>query len=491
MPFFSNNENILSFKSDLSSEERGMYGSGKDETIIEEIDEQEANASLQEGDVNDVYGYDVTTISIDGTEQNPFLNTTGNGLKANILGMPLAFNKMADPWGRTFRNTIMRDLPMIFVVPGKEVLNNKLIDESGRKIGKGALLKAIENVTENLKIAVRGARSGNDLRFLGFKADYGNYYGYLQVFLSTLYASMGLSGTFKFDNFFSTKQANYGICFYGDNSTSISESATSDYTTTSVAQQANDLAMKNREAKLMLGINTSNASSFVSRALNLITTSVSELSEGVTTLSGILSRAGNIFGKVVNGSQLLYPEIWSNSTFDRSYNLSFKFYSPYGSKEAIFKFVYIPFAAWVCFSFPRQDNVMGYGQPFVMRISAPGYFESSMAVVSSISFKRGGSDNMWTIDNLPNEIEVEVSIKDLYSAIPITKKFGMMSYNIGLSSFIDCLAGIRSDQLSLLSSISRWVKTRLTVPNKLKNTLTGRISDMGYNLQNKINDFLR
>lgn len=483
-------DNVLSFTDDFN-DDQGMYGTGED-TYLEELTVDNGVEYLMQGDYHDVYGFNVEGLNDNNKQKNPFTSSR-DGFKAYILGMPLAFNKMADPSGRTFKNTIMEDLPIIFIVPGKTVLNGKLVSENGGKIGKGSLLSAIGDSTlDVLKIGVRGARSGNDVRFLGFKADYGEFFAYVSTFLSTLYATMGLQGIFSFDDFYKESMANYGLCFYGDNSTSISESNSNDFTETSVAQQANTLSAQNREAKLMLGINTSGESgSLVGKALTFITRSVSELAEGITSLTGILGRAGNIFGRVVNGSQLLYPEIWTNSVFDRSYQLNFKFYSPYGSKDAIFKFCYVPFACWVCLSFPRQDNVMGFGQPFVMRISAPGYFESSLAVVTSITFTRGGNDNLWTIDNLPTEITVQVTVKDLYSALPITKKFGMMSYNIGLSSFIDCLAGIRSDQLSLLARGEIWIKTRLSVPSKLVGQLTGKGSDFGYHLQSKINDFLR
>lgn len=120
------------------------------------------------------------------------------------------------------------------------------------------------------------------------------------------------------------------------------------------------------------------------------------------------------------------------------------------------------------------------------------WFESSMCVVSSISFTKGGDDSNWSIDNLPLEIDVNVTIKDLYSSLPITKKYKMMSYNIGLSSFLDTLAGIRTDQLNLFARGNTWLKTRLSIPSRwFHSTIEGNLSDFGFNLQQKVSSFIQ
>ena len=376
----TNPENVLEWDDSLSSEDRGFYGGGED-SIIEYLgDDADLDESLSalKGDTISVYP-SIDANSNEGVDGgNPFVNYD-NG-KAQILGLPFSFNKLADPDGRVFRETIMSDLPLLFVVPGKTVLNNKLITQSGGKIGKGKLLNLLESQTvDMLSLAVKGARSGTDLRFLGFKQDYSEYFKYVQKALSVVHANMGLSGIYNFSDSFKeggkslSGVRNHGLCYYMDKSSSISEGNSNDYTQTSVAQRANDLSAQNREAKLMLGINTGgDTTSLVGKALCFVTESVSTLAEGINSLTGILSRQGNIFGRIVNGSQLLYPEIWTDSSMDKSYSMSFKFYSPYADKESIFEYVYVPFMTWVCLSYPRQDNIMGYGQPFVMRIVCPG-----------------------------------------------------------------------------------------------------------------------
>ena len=464
---------------DLSYDEfenQGLY-SNSNEAFMDELNDEDIDILLAAGNFTDVYG---TEFSATESNSDPFVNFTEDGKKANILGLPLHYCKTADPGGRRFKDTIMQDIPYVFIVPGKPVLNGKLIDSEGKKIKKSNILKKIEAI-EDGKYAVRGARSECDLRFLGFRSDYYDYYKYVETLLSAVHATMGLGGIFKFNEVFDTSSKNYGLCYYCDKSTSISESADNDYAESSLVQSANDISATSREIKTVLGIN-SNIKDYESKDVN-------SMVESMTGSGGIISRIGSAFGRVVNGSQLLYPDIWTDSKFNKSYTLSFKFYSPYGDKKSIFKNVYVPFISLLALSLPRQDSTLGYGQPFVLRLCKPGMFESSMGVVTSMTFTKGGTDNLWNIDGLPQEIEVQLNIKDLYPTMAMTKRTGMLSYNLGLASFLDTMAGIRMDQLNTVLRGKAFIKTRLTAKNKTFNS--DFLSDCGYNIQQKISNILK
>lgn len=463
-------------------EKTSFYGSENENKFIDEISEDSeslVNSISGEADgFKDVYG---NTLSESAASENPFINFTEKGKKANILGLPLNFCKTADPNGRVYKNTIMQDLPYVFIVPGKPRLNPKLVDSDGKKIKKGNLAEQLDAISDPNKFAVKGARTENDLRFMGFKADYYDYHKYVQTMLSTLHATMGLGGIFKYENEFKPGVSNYGLCFYADKSTSISESASNDYSESSLVQKANDVSATTREFKTILGFN--------SKIKDMESNSLDDMVDSLTSSNGILSRAFGAVGRVLNGSQLLYPDIWTDSKFDRTYTINFKFFSPYGDKESIFKNVYVPFISLLALALPRQDSLLGYAQPFVMKMVCPGWFESSMCVVQSISFIKGGNDNLWTVDNLPQEIEVNLTIKDLYSTLASTKKFSVLAYNLGLASFLDNMAGIRTDQLNLVLRGKNFIKTRLSAPSKIFNG--GIFSDFAYEVQKGVNNFLR
>lgn len=463
---------------DNSEFTNGMYGdnSNAEDRFLYELEESEMLEELKKGDFTDVYMEVGDTAG--EVDWDPFINYTEGDTKANILGLPLNFCKTADPNGRVYKNTIMGDLPYVFMLPGIPSLNSKLVDSSNKKLKKSDIAKMIEENEENIKFAVRGVRTETDLRFMGFKPSYYDYFKYVETMLSTIHATMGLKGIFDFKDEFKPSGYNHGLCFYADKSTSISESASNDYTESSIVQKANDLSTASRELKSILGWN--------SNIKDMDSTSVEDMTDELTGSNGILSRVGSALGRVVNGSQLLYPEIWADSKFDRSYTINFKFYSPYGDKESIFKYVYVPFISLLALALPRQDSLLGYGQPFLVRLSSPGWFESSMGVVSSITFTKGGNDNLWTKDNLPQEIEVNLNIRDLYPSLVSTKKYGVLSYNLGLASFLDSMAGVRMDQLNLVMAGERFVKTRLTIPSKIFNgdIFSDFFSEIQYNLNN-------
>lgn len=479
---FGGNKDGENSEYDIEVDETSFYGTEAENKFIEDLalEGEELTGTLDSEDgFYDAYGNEFTDTQ---AEWNPYVNFTEDGEKANILGLPLNFNKTADPSGRVYKNTIMQDLPYVFIIPGKPVMNSKLVDNDGKKIKKSNLEEQLETLSNPNKFAVRGARTGYDLRFMGFRADYYEYYQYVETMLATLHATMGLGGLFFFEKEFKPSIRNYGLCFYADKSTSISESANNDYGESSLVQKANDFSAASREIRTIAGLNPAAIKDFDS-------TSIGSMVESMTSSNGILSRAFGAIGKVINGSQLLYPDIWTDSKFDRTYTINFKFYSPYGDKESIFKNVYVPFVSLLALALPRQDSLLGYAQPFVMKMACPGWFESSMCVVQSIQFVKGGNDNLWTIDNLPQEIEVNLTIRDLYSTLASTKKYSVLAYNLGLASFLDNMAGIRTDQLNLALRGEQFIKSRLTIPAKIFNG--GVFTDFAYQMQEKFNNILR
>lgn len=139
----------------------------------------------------------------------------------------------------------------------------------------------------------------------------------------------------------------------------------------------------------------------------------------------------------------------------------------------------------------RQDGLLGYAQPFLVRLSSPGWFETECGAISSITFKKGGDDDLWTLDNLPNEIEVTLSIVDLYPSLVSTNSFGVLAYNSGLSSFLECMAGVRFDQLNALLKLEAFAKNRLSTVQKIWETPKNAFQDWMYERKGKLSNILR
>jgi hypothetical protein len=398
-----------------------------------------------------------------------------------VLGLPLYYNDLCDPNGRVYNNTIINDIPHIYIIPGLPSINRNLIDSAGKRIIPATLSRMILDAKESMiNFGVRGIKTGEDLRFIGFKPDYREYYNYVQVMLSAIYSYLDNTKAldlFRFSDDFENSLSNFGLCFYGDKSTSISEDASNTYAPSKVAEMVSQNANTLREADILnpaYGVTARLVDSL--KAANPL-----GILDAMGTFDGIISRTSNALFRVVNGSQLMFPEMWQDSSFDRSYNLSFKFYSPYGDKMSIFRYVYVPFISLLALALPRQDGLLGYKRPFLLKVSSPGYFEIDMGVVTSMTITKGGSDGLWTIDGLPQMIEVNMQVMDLYPNLIQVDKEGLLSYNSTLSSFLENMAGIRPDQLNFM------LRAKALIQRKLSNSFIFGIPE---NIEHGIEDFI-
>jgi hypothetical protein len=153
-------------------------------------------------------------------------------------------------------------------------------------------------------------------------------------------------------------------------------------------------------------------------------------------------------GDAILGMNPMFPEVWKDSSFSRSYNISFKFHSPYGSPSAVYQNVLLPFSMLLSLVMPVMTNPGVYSEPFIFQLDCPGYFACDLGICTDFSFVKGGSENLWTVDGLPRQIDVTMAIRDLYPVLSASKNSESLYFNIGLSTFLDNLAGVsifRSD----------------------------------------------
>ena len=144
---------------------------------------------------------------------------------------------------------------------------------------------------------------------------------------------------------------------------------------------------------------------------------------------------------VTNGMKVVNPELWSDSNYSKGVNLNFEFMSPYGDPMSIFKYVYVPFCALLCLAMPRAAADNGYVSPFFVRCDIPGHVTSDLAIISDITWTKGGQGNLWTPSGLPRAMSVSVTISDLYPYLAMSKRFSFLSANPSYAVWLDNLAG--------------------------------------------------
>lgn len=303
----------------------------------------------------------------------------------NVFGMPLYYNAYADPCKSVFNESIQYDLPVVSFIPGKPRVNRKLINTSGNKIvDLDEYYEKTSGDTEGpgFNFGVLNPKNENDMRYLSFKDNFTEYWKYAQFLTSYVHnwliASQSENHKIQAYNFDATlknkKTGKFGLTFYADRSTSVSESASNSYGSSRVSEMVNERSSTTREASMVGKYN----------GFQELTTSIAETIgstmegtmsgiESLKSFEGILTKSANSLMKVVNGAQLDFPELWQDSRFDRSYSVSFRFYSPYGDRASIEKFVYTPFLALLALVLPRQDQAFSYVEPFLVRVNAPGW----------------------------------------------------------------------------------------------------------------------
>ena len=68
---------------------------------------------------------------------------------------------------------------------------------------------------------------------------------------------------------------------------------------------------------------------------------------------------------------------------------------------------------------PRQLSANGYTSPFLIRAFYKGLFNVDMGMIDSLTFTKG-KEGAWTPFGLPTEVDVSMSLKDMYQALFIS-----------------------------------------------------------------------
>jgi hypothetical protein len=144
---------------------------------------------------------------------------------------------------------------------------------------------------------------------------------------------------------------------------------------------------------------------------------IDNISKGVTGGNGILSRLLSGASTIISGANIAFPELWKTSNFGRSYNIDMTFKTPYGNKKSIFMDILVPMAHWICLAAPRMMTVNTYGNPFLCKFFIPGFCSVDMGIVENLTITKGGDGSCWSADGLPTEVNLSVSIKDLYTQL--------------------------------------------------------------------------
>lgn len=377
--------------------------------------------------------------------------------------------------GRKYMECIASNTSTVYLMPGTARFMPEA-DKELKEAMKGAIGNDAPESVMNEILETMGHKDG--VKYFDFFPAYEEYLKYVNVLCRTMAIFLGIgdqkgpNGTkYKFYNWatykddykgsskkykmefkdgtmfekevdFSAMDVLFGdwqyFKFYADTGTSSTESFGNGTTESKIAGMVSSGSDLTKEL-YFLGdfIDSKSVSSAVDTAKKGIESIVSK----ITGDTG--ARLGNLATSMVNGNSILFPEIYSNSDYASNYNLRFNLISPYGDTESVFLNVWVPFFHLMALVCPRQvkNNANAYSSPFLVKAFSRGWFNCNMGIVEAMSVERGDE---WNVNGLPTNLQVTLSIKDLYSDMMISKSTepGTFLANQSLIDYLSISAGL-------------------------------------------------
>lgn len=280
------------------------------------------------------------------------------------------------------------------------------------------------------------------------------------------------------------------IPFYINSEVTFQETMTNETTESSLASGINGLSDKARELQFLIGTGTSAVAQNFDKAADLLKDVKANAQEFVDKFTD----SGNIFSNllknvktVVSGGRLMFPNIWSNSGFTKSYQIDIRLTTPDYDKKSWWMNIYVPLCHLLAFALPRGEFQNGYTSPFILKAFYKGMFNIDMGIITDMSVTKG-KEGGWTKDGLPTVVDVQLTIQDLYSTLSMTPAGSLMKantlQNIAEMDYLANTCGVNINEPDVIRMMDMYVT--FNVENVLTDVPTNITTALGNSLSNKI-----
>ena len=437
---------------------------------------------------------------------------SGNFIKSGNLDM----------YGRMFAGDIAANTPICSIVPGTPVFLTNIkqslfgVDSNASNKERGGWLPVLSQVTDfNIGDAIKSIIDQNDdkaYQYYSMEVNTTEYFNFVNALCQTTARFMGLGNVayrnrsctaFDWSNYNQAAEQDYsmfeevagmnnGISFAFDPMSSISDTLNNSTKDSDLAGMLNGISEKARELEFMLGTG--------GISLDIVNSSdyeaaLASVSDGV--LSGIrnpLSVISSFISNTTHGMNVRFPELWSDSSLTRSYDIDMKFITPYATQFCKWRYVIVPFLHLFCLAAPQsKDTIMNYSRPFLIKAYSRGYFNVEMGLIDSIQWKRYGEGDMISEDGVPTEIDVSISFHDLYQQLAISlfhgaegsekditmnmQRIAVFFNNSGLMDMLGSLSGVNTNRFNLGEKLSLFASTAIGAFSATGSNVLSHISD--------------
>lgn len=248
------------------------------------------------------------------------------------------------------------------------------------------------------------------------------------------------------------------VCFYINAEPQIQESISNQTTQSQILSKLNDLGRMGSELQFLLG--GASAKMNKSWGFSILPTYTGEnkvTSKEVLTDGGILDSFIDNFQTAIAGGRFIFPDLWADSQFMRSYTVNIKLDSPDCDNVSIFINIFLPLIHLLAFCLPRSIGNNNYTSPFLVRAFFKSMFHTDLGIITDCQITKGDV-GAWTQTGLPTQVNVQLTIKDLYSLITLATGIGNNSIlaNPGQMDYIANMCGVNLSAPALARSIMLW-----------------------------------
>ena len=396
-----------------------------------------------------------------------------------IFGCPYQFMPEVDPRehfddmvndkpGVIYLDKIISRIPLLIFVPGEPVFLPDGSDDEKRFFldllnGADTSSSAGKSMEETL--------TSKPIKYYGLKPMWDKYYrDFVDPMLSAVATFMNLRDVPYFGedlggwawennlpdelNIFSAYRG--GVAFYLNADSSFSEGFNNSSAPSALLSKVNSLSDIGREINFIMGSRgEGTAMGKIHDIGKDIGASAGETTQKMMPEGLLGALASGISSTVIQGGKLMFPEIWSDSSYSRDYNINIKLVSPDNDDYSIFLNILVPLVHIISLVAPHNVDVNGYISPFIVRVFYKGVFSCPMGLIQSVSFTKGGEGN-WSQSGLPTVVDVSISVKELYSTMSIGQSSTGMEVNTSQMDYLANLCGINIMEPDLRRQFYLW-----------------------------------
>ena len=364
------------------------------------------------------------------------------------------------------------------------------------KVEKSALFnKLVTNDTEtHISDIIK-----NNGRYFTFEFNYKEYFNYVNSlcrvgarFLNIDNVTLDIGGTkakaqnFDWRNalnkkFKSSLTSQEFIGFYIDSANSISESFSNNTTQSQLSSTMNNVSDLAREVGFLMGAGAGKKMQILDQdKYDENIQAIQDISNKYLNGNKLFTDIASNFATVATGGKLLFPEIWEDSSFSRSFDINIKLRTPDNDTMSWYINIYVPLCHLIALAAGHQmGDSNGYYSPFLIRAFYKGLFNVDMGIVTDLSISKG-KEAAWNVDGLPTEVDISMTIKDLYNMVSIvdgTNAKNFVTNNL-LMDYIANSCGININQMDIQRSLEIYYILVSTNIRDLPNKVSGKIQDV-------------